>query len=1127
MEENRKAPLFTPEQSQVIEHEKGNIIVTASAGSGKTFTMIERAKRLIIEGKARVKEILAVTFTEKAALEMKEKLKKALCDRIIESGDKSLVRELNDVATADVSTLHAFCGRLIRTYFYVVGLSPDFNIVDETDAAKIREEAIKTTFREFYDSGEKWFLNLVDRYSQARSDERLKELIVEAYFFCASDASPELLMRKHQEFYTKDGVQDLQREYKGYIDDRISALIKQAQLSKSVFLREGKDKGVELAQKLLDDLIAAKAEQDILSLTKMHPYSLRLDFERKAEGQVLSAKNQLIYCRDKFKKLILGVYELISKVNFDEKSLKNTLENTDEFVRVLKRFSEVYAEKKREENVLDFNDLEHFALKVLQDQTVKEEVSSRYKYVFVDEYQDTNGVQEEILSKVCNDNLLMVGDVKQSIYGFRGCRPEIFSNKAKEMEKSGQKTVMLNDNFRSARAVIDCVNQIFNYCMTEEYFEENYQERSQLKFGHGYPDGQDGRAELHLLRKSAKKEKTVEEPRIYDVLSESQKSFDQDTDKTTALLTKIINEERGKTYYDVKEKKQKRITLSDIVILTRSRNTAYVRNLVKGLNKHGIGVSSEVKENVCDFPETILLINVLKLLDCFSQDLPLAAVMKSPVGGFSEEELFEIASFPEDSGKRVDNFFKSLNFYLDTAKTPLVQKIKDFVGYIDKLRFYADFVGAKGALERLIEEKNLESYFLIQNSGEIKVQRVRRFLAAAQKEGRSLTVSEFLSKIQSAGSAAAFGFSQSGDRDAVTIMTIHASKGLEFPVVIACGLERALNTQEERDEVYFSRTHGLATKEYDQDLRVKRETLLRAVIKESMRKERVKEEMRLFYVAATRAKYSLHLTFGAKEDSRKELFTGADKFIDYIPKSLPLTEWEEDDLSFLSVTRQTRKIIVGEGDAQTVKRMQSAFANKYPFTEDTLLPLKTNVTAATALDIDKEFAPVVLFREESTDIERGNIAHKIMEHLDFSSDLSVLEQARLMVQDGVITNEQLEKVSAEKMQLARDRGAFNDISGKALYREKDFIVAIEADKVLGVTTRETVLLQGVIDLLVLSDEGAEIIDYKYSSKGADALKSRYAKQLELYAYATEKILGVKVIKKKLVNLVSGEVVDIR
>lgn len=1115
---------LTEGQKAVIEHENGDILVTASAGSGKTFTMVERAKRLIIEKKASVKNILAVTFTEKAAFEMKEKLKKALLEKIAEGGDKSLITELNDLSVADVCTMHSFCGRLIRTYFYAVGLAPDFKVIDEAEAKEIRIESIEKTFREFYEKGEKWFLTLVDKYAVGRSDKKLKEMILKAYLFCASESEPERVMDLHKKYFSEEGVQELSTLFKNYLDAKLRPVKEQTESVLNEFLSLGLNKSYNLAKTILSDIDSVLNSREISVIKSIYPYSIRLDFERKLEGRALELKEQLTECRNKFKKLVAEVGDLLLEVRLDKDSLIDIRKDTDHFIEVLKRFFEIYAELKREENALDFNDLEHFALKILSDEKIRKEVSLKYKYVFIDEYQDTNGVQEEIANKISNNNLLTVGDVKQSIYRFRGCRPEIFAKKTERMEKEGQTVVRLNDNFRSAKAVINCVNEIFNFCMTKDYFEEDYREKSQLKFGKLYPEGYEGRATVHLLKKSAEKEKVVESPRIYDVLEESKKDFSKESDYISSLITQIINEELGKTYYDLNDGKEKQITLKDVAILTRSRNSEYVRNLVSGLNKHGIDVVSEVKENVCDFPEIVMLINVLKLIDCFKQDIPLAGTLKSPIGGFTDEELFEISLFAKERDKKSSSTFSdAFEYYLLNAKTPLRERLKEFKNYFEEIRFCSDFLGAKGVLEKLIDQKNVQSYLLAEKNGNLKIERLTRFLSVARMDGKNLSVREFLSKIEGEGANEAFGFSVSGEKDAVTLMTIHASKGLEFPVVVACGLERSLNKEDEKEEIYFSRLLGFGIKDFDYENRTKRETLLRAVMKEEMRSERVKEEMRLFYVAATRAKYSLHLTFVAKEDVRSSMFSGADKFIDYIPSYIKLIEHEESEFDFVRLKKGTRKIIIGEADEQKIAKMQRDFAIEYPFVLDTLLPLKTSVTEANNLS-KEEYKPTVIFKEDSTDIERGNIAHLIMEHLNFTSDLSVKEQAKAMVENQIISAEQLSKIDCDRLQNAVDSELFKRVRSKQLYREKAFIAEIDAKDALEVDSQEKVLLQGIIDLLVIDGENAYIIDYKYSQKGAVALKESYAKQLELYACAVEKALKKKVVSKTLVNLFTGEVV---
>lgn len=1122
---NKETEKLTAEQKEIIEHEEGNIIVTASAGSGKTFTMIERAKRLIIEKKATIRELLAVTFTEKAAFEMKEKLKNALLDKIVESGDKSLISQVNDITTADICTLHAFCGRLVRNYFYVVGCAPDFKILDEADSQVLVQECLDKVLKEFYESKEEWFLKTVDRYAVARTDERLKELIKQAYAFCSSEADPESITRLHSIFLQKDAVDLLEKIYKEKLNEKLKGIKNICDSVERYFKENELEKSKALAKKISTDIEEMINATELDDVAKFNPYSIRLDFDRNLQGDALIYKITLSECRDRIKKLIEEYADLKlenSLINADE-----IREQTDNFAKLVRAFMAEYAKLKQEENVLDFNDLEHFALRILSDEKIRNEVSKKYKYIFVDEYQDTNGVQESILSKIQRNNILMVGDVKQSIYGFRGCRPEIFSSKTKSMQQEGQKVVRLNDNFRSASSVIDCVNEIFDYCMVEEFFGESYEKTSRLKFGGGYPKENMGRATLHYLEDVTKRSKGEEEPRIYDVLKEAGNLNEEKSSPISTLIGEIIDSELENTYYDLKDKKEKQIQPSDIVILTRSKNNEYVRKLVKGLNRRGIDVISEVKENVCDFPEVAILVNALKLVDCLEQDVPLAATLKSPIGNFSMEELFEIVNFYEDnSGERALKFTTAFFYYLENANTALRDRLNSFKDYVDKLRFYADFAGVKETLKKIVNDNDLEGCYYLQKGGRLKVQRIHRFISAGEKDGRILSVREFLDKVESAGAEDIFGFAESGDKNAVTVMTIHASKGLEFPVVIVCGLERGLNKEEEKDEIYFSRKYGFGAKYFNDLKREKSETILRRLIKEEMREERVKEEMRLFYVATTRAKYSLHLTFMSKKDQRKDVFSGAEKFIDYVPDTLPVNEHVIGDAGLYEIGKQPRRIIIGEGDEELIEKMQSDFSKEYQFLEETSLPLKTDVTSATKRSVDQEYKSVVLFTDGETDVDNGNTAHKIMECFDFSSCASVIEQANDLVKKGIISKEQLEKIKCDKLQMAIDSGVFNGIKECKLYREKQFIVSIESNRVFDVKTKEEVLLQGIIDLLAVDGNNAVVIDYKYSKKDGAALKERYSKQLDLYAYAVEKVTSKKVLKKIIVNLFTGEVVTL-
>ena len=1112
---------LTKDQQKVVNHSSGNILVSASAGSGKTRTMIERAIRLIVEEGVKVNELLCVTFTEKAALEMKERLKSALTEKIEQSGKEQLKEQLAEIATADISTLHAFCAKLIRTYFFTADVAPDFNILDESEATVLKYRSIEKTFKKFYDDGEKWFCTLIDRHAQSRTDTKLKETVLDAYAFCNSEAQPKKLMQDSLENYTEQGFLSLNKEFKRLFDEEVKGLKPQVETALSVFKAAGFDKGVAFAEKLLFDMDKTLDAQDFYAIKEYADYKLLASFGSIKEALIKAQKEEVVSARDSFIKA-LKKYLKTTKNSFSEDYSEFLIsrEHTEWFLRVLNKFAETYEKEKQEENVLDFNDLEHVALKVLQDEQVLSEVKNKYKYIFVDEYQDTNGVQESIIDKIENDNVFMVGDVKQSIYGFRGCRSEFFTHKDSLMTAKGQAVVRLNENFRSSQKVVETVNKIFSYCMTKDVYGEDYAGKSELIYGKTFAEDALGRAKIHFISR-VEKEQETEKPRVYDILEEKPREKVNHTTYASALVANIINQELEKEIYDAKIKAYRHINYGDIVLLTRSKDSEYVRDLVSGLVKRGIPVESDTTVNVLDFAEIKTAVDILKLIDCFSQDVPLVSALKSPIACITDEELMEISLAFRNDNKR-GNFYQAFWHYIDNYNTPLKEKLVPFTEYFNNVRALADFVGAHDILQRIINENNFKGYLLATANGKEKVARLNMFVSASIVADKKLTVREFLNRIEVCPKA--FSLSELPSENTVRAMTVHASKGLEFPVVIVCGLERPFNTEDDYNEVLFDRQHGLAVKCYLDDSRTREETVLRGVIREKFRKERIKEEARLFYVATTRAEYSLHLVCSAKEDRRKDEFTGATCFWDFVPSSLPTDNYTEDDLALENKQREIRKVLIGDADEFALKSMKENFAKTYLHSVDTTLPLKYSVTDAVKQTSEEVYPTYVLFDGETTDNEKGNIAHKFLECFDFYSGESVSVQARKIIDSGVLSSEDLNKINLSRIENALNSDVFEQIKGYALYREKSFLVQVPAKTLIGANSDENILVQGIIDLLAVKDGVAYIVDYKYSALDKASLKARYEKQLNLYAYAVENSLGLKVNGKALVNLFTGDTV---
>ena len=1117
---------FTREQKIAVQHKSGNILISASAGSGKTHTMISRLVRLVVEENVDVNQVLALTFTEKSAIDMKEKLKKALSDC---KGDKERIyKQIALIPTCDISTLHAFCARLIRSFFFEVGLSPDFSVADESIKNKMQLECMDKTFKEFYERKENWFYSFIDRHAVGRKDDALKQLILSAYEFCISEQDPYALLDRYKFEYEKENFEHLLEQYKADLVREVERLYNDLVFAQTSLEKMGLTKGLEITNLVALDMEKVLSAQSVYVVkSEFSNFAVRFNFERNLTQEQEQLKQTVKNARDKFKKIIERFNKnLCQDAEQEFSQFQSVKEHTENFVKLVKRFDEIYSLEKREENLLDFNDLEHFALKILKNQSIINSLKEKYKYIFVDEYQDINGVQESILTSLSNDNVFMVGDVKQSIYGFRGCKPDFFANKFIKMKESGQAVLTLNHNFRSAKRVIDIVNQIFNYSMTKEYFGSDYKKDAQLVGGGVYPENQVGRAVLHNLGKEERKKSQDETPRVYDILSEIDKEKQIKDNHIASLITEIINDELTKTYYDVKEGKEKKVSYGDIAILTRNKRTGYVEDLVKGLTLRDIPVVSEVSEKICDFPEIQMMINALKLVDCFNQNIPLASTLLSPIGQFTNEDLSKIACAFSDTENAKENkrweFIDAYNYYAVNFTDELAERIRDFNKYISELSFTAHFVGAQGVLNRLITKNDIESFLFAENNGKKKVARLRRLLSATVEGDKKLTVKEFLERVD--GSPDAFTFTDNQSEDAVKVMTIHASKGLEFPVVIVCGLERDMRGEDEYVEYLASRKHGFAFKHFDDQKRIKSETLLRAVIKEELKRERVKEELRLFYVASTRATFSLHLTYEGEMKERAPIFDGAEKFIDYVPNTIQALIHEPEDFDFTERKGYGRKVIIGQTDQQVVEKLKKDFEFIYPYSEDTLLPLKMGVTKVS----HSEQTEVVhlLFDEPTPDTEKGIIAHKIMECFDFNSETSLFDQVKTMVDNGILTDEQVKKVNLQRINSAIQSGVFEGVKNTKLYREKVFLTTVDANTILDTKSKEPVVLQGVIDLLSIDKDGATIVDYKYSSLEKESLKRQYKKQLELYAYAVNKVLGLNIKDMVLVNLFTGQTIKV-
>ncbi len=1149
---------FNEGQVKAILHDEGDIMISASAGSGKTRTMIERVTRLIADGKATVKQILASTFTDASATDMKKKLKEKLA-RLIKEGRADLAEQLNEVASADICTLHSFSGKLCRTYFYIAGIAPDYKIIDGGDASLIKAECIDRVFLSLYEKGDKDFLSLANKFSVRRSTKRLKEIVLKIYEKEEGEAEDGYYLSLAKELYSEEGFIKLERANAEYIKASLDGVKEQAENIMFEARSLNCDALVDFLKGLLDDLDKILTG-DLDALVEFKNY--KRDLPRKSiTEQLKPLKEGAKAVRDSIITALKGCANLEGKQREKEKFLasKNTALS---LIKLTDEFRKEYKKQKAEDNVLDFDDLQRYAMLILSDDGVKEEIKQKYKYVFVDEYQDINGVQEQILLSVSNNNLFMVGDPKQSIYGFRGCRPEIFEQKFMKMQAEGGATVRLNANYRCSKAVINMTNLVFNFCMTKKVYGYDYYPSQVLVEGLDYGGLNDGRAYLHMPSLveegvSARTQRELEQPRIYDVLKEATSAELKEASETSLYVSNIIRQELGKKYLDKNTNEQKFVTFGDICILTRNKDNEFVEQIVGGLIRRGVPVTSSVERNILDFPEVNVLANFLKLLDCFADSIPLAVTLKSALGGFSEEDLADIALKYQESGEWGD-FYSAYNYYLTNGEGELKNRLIAFDNYIKDLRFKADFIGAKGVLDVVIKDKFYIEHLLASFSGEKKVNRVRRFISLMTQDKASLTIYEALNKIRK--NKEAFSVGEDTEENAVKVQTIHKSKGLEYPVVILCGLEKSLPDGDRGAPVVIDREWGLGVYYFDDEQKTYGDTLLKRVIADKQKIDAMKEEMRLLYVAMTRAQHSLHLLAQNKKDLRVENFRGASKFIDFIPANIDLEE-PIKEASVFSEQLLAKKVIISGEDESLINQMKERFSFKYSHINDVELPLKSSVTevlekskklASQKLNerlqnallnelvlvsnLDGETKLTLMEKDEFnrdchgenaplSDREKGIIAHAILQNYDFKKG-DFDKQIEDMLDKEIILKSELDEVDISSVKSALSSPIFDSAKVGEVYKEQSFLVNFNANLLYGVQTDEEVLIQGVIDLLIIKKNEAEIIDYKYSKAPASVLKERYAKQLDLYARAVEKSLGKKVVAKSLVNILSGEVVKI-
>ncbi|MGD6817725.1 helicase-exonuclease AddAB subunit AddA [Metabacillus sp. 84] len=890
---------WTDDQWSAIASSGRDILVAAAAGSGKTAVLVERMIRKITsrDNPADVDRLLVVTFTNASAAEMKNRIGEAL-EQALKSNPASLHlrRQLSLLNRASISTLHSFCLNMIRKYYYMIDLDPGFRIADQTEGALLMDEVLDDLFEEEYGKEDNEpFFDLADRYSSDRSDLALQDLIRTLYDFSRSNPNPDAWLDRLPQLY--DVNEDSRLEEQPYFpvireDIAISTGLAKERLEEAMRLIRmpgGPAPRADDVSDYLDQvnrLLEKEGTWDELSEgfqalkpkrakpVKGDEYDPALTEEVKALRE--SAKKHLDKVKEDW------FQRDIRRSMKDLGDLKPVMETLVQFV---KKFGANFQKKKKEKGLVDYSDLEHLCLSIL---SVEDEAGRllpgepalacrrQFTEVMVDEYQDTNLVQEAILQLVKKEteetgNLFMVGDVKQSIYRFRLAEPMLFLAKYKRFmpvpELTGQR-IDLNKNFRSRSEVLDGTNFLFKQLMGEKVGEIDYDQQAELKLGASYPESSGMKTELLLADRSGLDD--TEETEAAGIPNEPEAETVQLESRLIARKIRELTDSRFQVY-DRKKGGTRNIMYRDIVILLRSM--PWAPQMIEELKKQGIPVYANLSGGYFEATEVNIMMSLLKVIDNPSQDIPLASVLRSPIVGLSETEMAAIRTYDKKGtyyeackaamqhaiasdqplAEKLNRFFSRLHEWRSDARKG---SVSDLVWKIYRESKYFDFAGGMpGGKQR---QANLRALYDRARQYEATsfrgLFRFLRFIERMQERGDDL------------GAARALGEQE----DVVRIMTIHSSKGLEFPVVFTAGLARQFNMMDMNKSFLLDKHLGFGTKYIHPELRFSYPTLPLLAMKKKLKIELLSEELRVLYVALTRAKEKLYL-IGTVKDRAKAL----------------------------------------------------------------------------------------------------------------------------------------------------------------------------------------------------------------------------------------------------------------
>ena len=1146
---------FTDEQIQVINSRDKNLIVSAAAGSGKTAVLTERIVRRIVERKTSIDRMLIVTFTNASAREMRDRIGKRLREELAKDpGDSNIRKQIAILHTAQITTIDSFCLFILKNHFEEIGIDPAFSIGNEGELKELQDEAFDDALEQAFKEAKPSFLNLVEMYAPKGKYGTFKDIVIKLATTVDSTPFPFDTLEK---CIVKDIEDVWDLGFVHFIEDYENEFLMEA-LNEYYYVKD-----------LTEGSALSKHYDEACAEISFVNSLLENGFEFRSRAFLSHEKIKLLYGGKKFNEEETEIkqdadeyikhagkilddlkkeFHYITPEQFEELTKGGYLV-TNALIEFVISYMKLFDSKKRDKCVISFSDMEHMALDILVENNngilspTQTALTYRdyYDEVMIDEYQDSNDVQETILSIISKDeettgNRFMVGDIKQSIYGFRHAKPEIFKEKCERYEKDDtgkNERINLTRNFRSRKEVIDAVNFVFERCMKDNVGGISYDKNERLYLGlEDYPiSPSDNKAELLYVD-----DKEFQEDPNYQ-------SFDKD-DIEPIMVAKRIRElvDQNTKVYDKKTNSMRDMKYSDIAILMRSMSGNRDVLFQKALKDEGIPAYVISKTGYYSATEVQLILNFLSIVDNPRQDLPLLNVMHSFIGGFSEEEIARIRKYGKKK-RLIDSMYL---YIIEGDDESIKDRINHFTEDIDELRKHSMYMSASEMLREIYDKYEYTAMVSSLPGGEQRLANVKFLLETADEfENQGIyCIHDFVKYIEKLKARQDMGEANMLDEnaDVVRIMTIHKSKGLEFPICFVSSMHTKFRSA--TDDILYDEEFGIGSETFNLEKRTKSSSPVWNAIHVKEYIEALGEEIRILYVAMTRAREKLIMTgrLYKNVDSREELsfvnMLNAESFMELVyplikenSELFTIKKYEPSDFETSGIVNEVER----ESQRKELENIEAkSDFNEFTYPHSSLDSLFVKTTVSELKKeayLEKEEGENTLYHEtekkipkiiseaasENEGAKRGSAYHRVMELMDFVNiyDGDILNNLRThrkkMVDNLYIYEEDDALVSEKKIvdflntDLCKRMSEASKI-GK-LYLEQPFVLSVNAHEVRDeFPDDERVLVQGVIDVYFEENGKLVLMDYKTDKvDSADELIKRYKTQLDYYSEALSRL----------------------